>query len=128
MFEKASRLKIRFASSKGQLSIEDLWDLPLFSSRDTSLDDIAKALNRQLKAAEEESFVTKASISDEIIMLKFNIVKHIIAIRLEEIDVAEKAKATRAKKQQIMAIIANKESDALLNNSLEDLQKMLEEL
>ena len=49
MFERAAKRKLRFTSSKGSLSVEDLYDLSL-----TSLDSIAKGVNRQLKAEAEE--------------------------------------------------------------------------
>ena len=45
IFEKASRLQLRFASTKGSLSVEDLWGLSL-----ESLDTLAKAVNKQIKA------------------------------------------------------------------------------
>ena len=59
MFEQASRLKLRFTTARGSLSVEDLWDLPLTSTTGKpNLDDIAKSLNRELRATSEEtSFV-----------------------------------------------------------------------
>ena len=44
MFEKASRMKLRFNTQRGVLSVEDLWDLPLIQ-----LDNIAIALNKKLQ-------------------------------------------------------------------------------
>ena len=41
LFEKASKMKLRFSTTKGVLSTEDLWDLSL-----ESLDRIAKNLKR----------------------------------------------------------------------------------
>ena len=38
MFEQAARLKLRFETSRGLLSVEDLWDLPLTSARGASLE------------------------------------------------------------------------------------------
>ena len=50
IFEMATRKKIRFNSPQGDLSTEDLWDLPLSSKVNgkANLDDIAKDLHRLL--------------------------------------------------------------------------------
>lgn len=128
LFEKASKLKLRFASGKGLLSVEDLWDLPLTAVSNTSLDSIAKGVNAQLKESETESFVISTPKADRILQLKLDILKHIIKIRLEELDVAKAAAFAKYKKQQIMAIIADKESETLKETSLDDLRKMLDEL
>ena len=50
MFEKASRMKLRFNTQRGVLSVEDLWDLPLIQ-----LDNIAIALNKKLQESKTES-------------------------------------------------------------------------
>ena len=44
MFANASAMKVRFESSRGSVSVEDLWDLPL-----TELDRMYRALNKQMK-------------------------------------------------------------------------------
>ncbi|MFN8575244.1 MAG: hypothetical protein U0354_00155 [Candidatus Sericytochromatia bacterium] len=128
MFEKASRLKLRYETSKGKLSVEDLWDLPLISNSGLHLDSIAKDLYLQLKSGVDVSFVIKEKKSDEIIQLKFDIVKHIIDVKLAEKEQAEQIKLNKERKQQILAVIAQKENEQLLGNSLEDLKKMAESL
>lgn len=43
IFEQASREKVRFQTQVGQVSVEDLWELPLSSKANKpNLDDIAK--------------------------------------------------------------------------------------
>ena len=81
MFEKASRLKLRFNTPVGLLGVEDLWDLPLTSKAAfaTNLDDLARDLSKRV-AETEESFVPK----DVKTNLSFDIIKHIIKTRLEE--------------------------------------------
>ena len=44
MFEKATRLKVRFNTQNVVLAVEDLWDLPLDSKVKASLNSIAIAL------------------------------------------------------------------------------------
>jgi hypothetical protein len=129
MFEKASRLAIRFDSPKGLLTVEDLWPLPLtVRNGGASLDNIAKSLNRQIKDTDTESFVIDTPKTDEVTQLKFDIVKHVIGVRKAEAEQAAKAADTRAKKQQIMALIADKQNEELKGTSLADLQKMLDAL
>lgn len=129
MFEKAARLKLRFDTPQGKLSVEDLWELPLSAARSANLDDIAKGLNRELKNSDtEESFVKKSTPSNTVLKLKFELVKHIIAVRLTEADEAEKAQANRTRKQQILNLIAQKQDAALSEKSVEELTAMVSDL
>jgi hypothetical protein len=126
MFEKASRLKIRFQSPKGPLLVEDLWDLPLRSDTGkANLDDIARGLNRILKDKEDESFVAPTVRTDDELQLKFDIVKHVIVTRLAENEAASKAKENAERKQKILGIIAAKQDEALAKMSVEELSKMV---
>lgn len=125
MFEKASRSKIRFDSPKGLLSVEDLWDLPLTSnSGKANLDDIAKDIARKVNA-DEVSFVNKEHKTNDEIQLKFDVIKHIIDIRLIEQEAAKKVRENTERKQQILAIIAQKENEKLSNSSIEELRQMV---
>lgn len=129
MFEKASRMKIRFESPKGNLSVEDLWGLPLLASNNGAcLDNIARDLSKKLKESETESFVVKASKPDAVLQLKFEIVKHVIEVRLTENEVAEKAQENHLKKQKLLSILAQKEDEELLGASKEQLRAMVEAL
>lgn len=130
MFEKATRQQLRFNTKKGLLSVEDLWTLPLKSNinNQVDLDEVAKTVHQELKASEEISFVAPVTAINTAAQLKMDIVKHIIAVKLAEKEVAEKAKETKEKKQKILEAIARKQDEALVNSSVEDLQKMLESL
>lgn len=130
MFEKASRLKIRFSSKKGLLTTEDLWSLPLksTSSQQVDLDEVAKAVHLELKESEEISFVAPVTASNSATQLKMDIIKHIIAIKLVERDAAQKLRETKEKKEKIMEAIARKQDESLANSSIEDLQRMLDTL
>lgn len=129
VFEKASRLKLRFDTGKGQLTIEDLWDLPLTSSiNKANLDEIARNLHKQLKNDDDVSFVDKDKKSDYIVQLKFDIVKHIIEVRLEENEKKAAAHANKTKRQVLLQALVERENEDLKNKSPEELRAMLAEL
>jgi len=120
MFEKASRLKLRYTSKRGSLNTEDLWDLPL-----SELDTIAIALNKEVKDTSELSFITVRKKSNVELELKFEIVKHVIQVKLAEKDAKDKQATMRAQKQKIMEIIETKKDQALGSKSIEELQQEL---
>lgn len=130
MFQLATRKKIRFESPQGNLTIEDLWEIPLTTNQKgiANVDDIAKSLFKQLKDNNNESFVIKNKPVDNTLQLKFDLIKHIIDVRLADAEIAATAKANKDKKQQLLAIIATKENEQLLGSSLEELRKMAESL
>jgi len=129
MFEKASRMKLRLDSPKGLLNVEDLWDLPLVSNTGkANLDDIAHTLNKQLKSSDDVSFVIKEQKSDERVQLGFDIVKHIIDVKLAENEAYALAKANKEKKQMLLGIIAQKENEKLLQMPMEELKKIVDSM
>lgn len=123
IFEQASRLKLRYQTSKGLVSTEDLWDLAL-----TSLDELAKSLNKQVKELAEESFIEVKSTANEKLELAFEVVKHVIRVKLAEKQERELAKEKAAKRQQIMELINQKKNEQLSQMNVADLENMLETL
>lgn len=122
MFEAAVRSKMRFPY-KGQISVEDMWDLSL-----PSLDSVFKALNSQMKQIKEESLLSTKSKADETLELQIEIVKYIVSVKLAEKEARDGAAATSIQKHKIMEIMAKKQDESLQSASMEDLQKMLIEL
>lgn len=128
IFEQATRQAFRFESPKGSLTVEDLWNLPLTSNTGrANLDDIAKDLYQKLSNT-AVSFVIDTTPVNKVYQAKFDIVLHIINTKSAEARAAEKAHEVREKKQKIMAIIEQKQDEALSSASLEDLEAMLNSL
>lgn len=125
MFEKASRLKLRFTTTKGMLTVEDLWDLPLTSQRGISLDGIARGLYHEVNESKEISFVIKETDADTELKLMFDIVKHVIKTRLEESENKRLARARKEKKEKILEIIAKKQDGELEGKSIEELTALI---
>lgn len=129
MFEKASRMKLRFETAKGIITVEDLWDLPLTSPRGLpNLDQLAIDLNRRVRENQTESFVVTNPRKDEALELKFDIVRHVISVRLAEQATAKELADRKAKKERLLEIIDRKQNQALEQAPLEELQKMVAEL
>ena len=132
IFEQASRERVRFQTTVGSISVEDLWDIPLTSKTGkANLDDIAKDLYKALKDSEDSvSFVNKSATSSQTQrdQLRFDIVMHIINVRLEENQVAAKSRENAEKRQKIMEILADREESSLKTTPTEELTKMLDEL
>lgn len=121
LFEIASKKKYRFPY-KGMISTEDLWDL----SPD-QLDLVYKTLNKNVKAQGEESLLAESSV-DENLANMIEIVKHIFAVKQDEIKARQEAAENARKRKRILEVIAQKQDEALHDLSEADLQKMLEEL
>ena len=79
MFEKASKIKLRFPSSKGMLTTEDLWDLNL-----QQLNSLAKDLNKKVKESAEHDFLEVKSDSDTITKLQFDIVIQVLTKKKQD--------------------------------------------
>lgn len=128
MFEKASRLKLRFDTNRGGLCVEDLWDLPLTSTiaGKVNLDAIAVGLFKRLQNdGAPLSFVETETKTDEETKLKFDIVRHIIEVKKTDNKAALDAKTKADQKQKILGILADKQDESLRGKSLDELQTML---
>ena len=130
MFEKATQLKLRFETVKGSISVEDLWDLPLTSKNQFDLDSVAKGISKALKEVSEESFVTPNVNSEEHkeFSLKLDIVKHIIALKLKDLEDKKLAALKKDKKDHILRLIKQKQDEAFSNKSIEELEAELKDL
>ena len=122
IFETASRSKLRFAF-KGVIGTEELWDMSV-----ETLDLIFKTLNAQARMTNEESLLGTKTRQEEELLLKIEIVKHIVKTKLDEAEARLKIQEKRQKRQEILETKANKEKADLAGKSLEELDKMLEEL
>jgi hypothetical protein len=129
LFEKATKSQLRFETKAGLLGVEDLWRLPLTSTRGAvNLDDVARGLHKKLKEDSIESFVEEKPKADEVAQLAFDVVKRVIEVRKEEGKAAHESAQRAAAKANIAKLIQKKRDEKLGETSLEDLEKMYAEL
>lgn len=123
IFEQASRDQLRFKTINGYLNTEDLWNLKL-----EDLDKLAISLNKEIKEAEEGSFLKAKTVTNKVLTLKFDVVKHIITVRMAEEEAKKLKKQKQQEKAKILEIIGRKQEAALENKTIEELTAMVEGL
>ena len=123
IFEKAVRKKLRFETSRGYLSVEDLWDLGV-----AELDGLFKPLNKELKEQDEESLLATPTKAKTELSLKVEVLKHIVTTMLLEKEARLGRAEKKAKRNQLLALMADKETDALKDKTIAELTKELEAL
>jgi len=126
IFEKASKLGLRFQVKNGMnLLTEDLWNLPLTSTTNKpNLNDLAKGLSRKVKLLDEEDFVGTAKV-DSGEQLQFEIVKHVIASKMEENKLKSERKSNQEQRKLIIQIMAEKKNDDIKSKTFEELEALL---
>ena len=126
IFEYATRNKLRFTSVKGELSIEQLWDVPLRSSDGFNLDAIARAANRYFKEATEESFVsTTRTPAQTRLEATLETVKYVIAAKLSDEVAAKRQADNRIEREKLLKILAEKQDGKLSDLSEKELQRRI---
>lgn len=123
MYKKALRMKLRFATNKGKLATEDLFDLSL-----TDLNSLAISLDKKLSETPRKSFISDIAPDTQEDELRFNIVKDVITLKLAERNAAQNAKAKAAEKAQLMEILHRKKNEALENLSVAEIEAKLASL
>lgn len=129
IFERAVRTKLRFPSIRGELTIEQLLDLPLLHRGGFSLDEVAKTISKSLKDLPEENFVRRAANpAREVLELQLEIVKQVIAEKEAAAESARKASERAAEREALTQILHRKEQAALENLTEDQIKVRLQEL
>ena len=102
-----------------------MWDLPL-DKGEVNLYNLAQGLLSQVadKPAEKLSFFSKAVTVDETAELKFEIVKHIVTVRVAEAEAKQTEAIKRTQREELDSLIAAKKAEAKQSLSLEELEAM----
>ena len=124
IFEYAAKNKLRFATERGLLTAEDMFDIKLSNQAGPSLDKIAISLDEELSKT-EKSFVKKVTPQNKELQIKLDIVKHVISVKQDQ-EEAKVAAAARATQRRILQeAIAKKKLEAIDNADLASLEAEL---
>ena len=123
LFLEATKNKYRFATSKGQISTEDLWDLSL-----TSLDNIAIFIDEKLQKTQRKSFIDRRSTDAVELDNQLELVKSIIEYKQKENEAAKVRADANAKKALLKELLEKKQLEKLGNMTEEEIQAQLASL
>lgn len=122
LFEMATRNKFRFSSTKGELSVEDLWDL---SEKD--LDVVYKNLKEQEIKSSEESLLDDVNV-DPKLTAAIGIVRYIFTTKRKE-KLAEKERINKKLTQKkYIDALSKKQDEAIEKMSEAELRAMIDSL
>lgn len=119
-FKQATKEKLRFQTSKGNLTTEQLWDLSL-----TDLDNLAVELQNQYEESGKKSFLVKRSVKDKTTKLKFDVVLDVLQTKSEELEEAKQKAEDKAHNEKIIQLISEKKNEELKGKSVKQLEAML---
>lgn len=127
IYKYAAQRQIRFASNRGMLTVEQLFDLPLKSESGFCLDNVAKAISAGLKSLDSESFVeeVKADSNKSDLEVAFEIVKDVIKTKQEQIAAVRLKQENAARKHRILELINEKKDAKFKELTIDELEKEL---
>ncbi len=112
IFKQATKLNLLFLSSRGPITVNDLWAMPLNSTNGFNLEAVAQSHHKTIIELSETSFTTKANPDTELAELRMEIIKEVIADRLAENDAKINAKKNAQRIAKLQRIQAERKDGA----------------
>jgi hypothetical protein len=129
MYQDALRKKFRYPTNRGDITTEQLFDLPLQSKTGFDLDTTAKAINRQLREVEDDSFVnTGANPVKAELEAKLAVVVDVIKTKQAENEAARKAAARKAELDTLTEALHDAKKAEILKLSPAELEARIKAL
>ena len=122
-YKQASVLKLRFKSSAGLISVEQLWSLT-----QPQLSSIIKEIKKDLKDNDNDddlSFLSSTKKVDVENQLRFDIAKDVYLTKKQQMEELKTSTEKKEHDQKILSIIARKKESDLESKSIEELEKLL---
>ena len=122
IFKSAVKLSLRFSTSRGVLTTEQLFHL-----NQTEIASLIKGQKKILNKDNEDDlgFLDSVSKVDETEQLKFDILKDVYLTKKSELEVLKSTKETKEHNQKIMELINSKKEGELQSKSIEELTVLL---
>jgi hypothetical protein len=121
MYKQASKLNLRYQTTVGMVSTDQLWDL-----NQNQLVNAIKAVKKVLKKDNDDelSFLEDNKTVDVENQLRFDILKDVYLTKKKEVEEIRNAADIKAHNQKIDTLIAEKQEGIMKDMSIEDLEKL----
>lgn len=127
LFASATRRKLRFDTQKGNLSLEEVWDLSL-----KSLDQVAQLVDSRLDEKKGRSFLTnpdaRVNAAKQDDRDRLEILMFIIATKEEENKAAREAQSKQAQLTLLKGLRDKKTLESLESQDLNEIERQIAEL
>lgn len=125
MYKNASKLKLRFQTSLGIISVEQLWDLNL-----TQLTNVIKSVKKILKKNDDDelAFLDEKNTVDTENELRFAILKDIYLEKKAELENSRTEAERKRQREKLINLIEEKKEENLRNLGVDELEKKLADL
>jgi hypothetical protein len=126
MYKQASRIQLRFQTTAGSLSAEQLWSLNM-----TQLSNAIKNVRQILKKSSNDDdlqFLDENNKPDVENQLRFEILKDVYLTKQSENKEAQLKLDRKKEKEKILRLLSEKQEASLANKSEAELLDMLKGL
>lgn len=124
IFEQITRKGLTFSTVKGNISVQELWQLPLKGRNGFDLDTVSRDLLSKVKASSEESLVETVNNVDSDDELRLEVLKVVVNTLKAEQEARVNAEQARSHNEKIDQLIARKQEQELEGKSVEELMAM----
>lgn len=131
IFEYATREHLRWPSAQGQLTVEDLWNLPLTTSVTgrASLDSVGREIRSQLTELNEGSLVASPNVKKKKkFQAMFDIVVSIIKTKQDEAAALREKAENIARANKLKEVLASKQDKKIEELSEEEIRAEISKL
>ena len=125
LYKNASKLKLRFQTTVGTLSVEQLWDLNL-----SQLTSAIKSVKKILKKNDDDelSFLDEKNTVDTENELRFAILKDIFLEKKSELEKVKTEAERKRQREKLLSLIEEKKEETLRSLDVDELEKKLADL
>lgn len=126
IYKQAAQQKLRFDTTRGSLSAEQLFDLPL-TVLATAIRNLRGIMKKEVQVEDDLSFLDQPVKANTANQLRFEILKDVYITKKAEAAAIVADRERKERNQRIMELIKNKQDKELENKSIEELKAMLDD-